>query len=279
MSRPENIEKLAAQLRSKNGVARAQARESLVALGEEAVPALLPLLADADTRVRWEAAKALSEIGSPEGIPTLVPLLEDPEPGVRWLAAKALIAAGTDGIPELLRRLIERPESVCLRQGAHHVFRAFGKMYKALHDLLAPVLSALESPQAADILPEIARDALHTWRSMAREQPRTQEEADQQFLFDSHGDVVAFRNKDMVLDIDGRWIGWLPEKMPDVMTPNNAYLGTICPDDRFYVLPDRPGASHLPTPPYPDQPPIPDLPAPREYAELPPGARDVRLGQ
>jgi HEAT repeat protein len=122
---------------------RQTARRSLVAVGEPAVGALVGALNDKKAYIRWEAAKALGEIGSPKAAPALVRALEDGGFGVRWLAAEGLIALGREGLPPLLQALIERPDSTWLRDGAHHVLRVLAD--RGLHDLVAPAVVALDS--------------------------------------------------------------------------------------------------------------------------------------
>ena len=68
----------------------------------------------------------MSQIGSPKAAAVLVEALEDKEFSVRWIAAEGLIHIGSDAVVPLITALKERPESVWLREGAHHV----------LHDLI-----------------------------------------------------------------------------------------------------------------------------------------------
>jgi hypothetical protein len=93
--------------------------------------------------MRWEAAKALGEIGDPEAAPALVNSLEDEEFDVRWLAGEGLIKMNINGLKPLLQTLELRGDSVLLREGAHHVFHDLAK--GALRKYLAPVLAALEA--------------------------------------------------------------------------------------------------------------------------------------
>ncbi len=64
-----HLEELIAQLGDRNGGKRRQARETLVAIGEPAVPSLVALLGNPQARLRWEAAKALTQIPDPAAIP------------------------------------------------------------------------------------------------------------------------------------------------------------------------------------------------------------------
>lgn len=63
------VDELVARVADSDGSTRQRARETLVAIGEPALPVLLELLASPQVRVRWEAAKALTEIPDPVAIP------------------------------------------------------------------------------------------------------------------------------------------------------------------------------------------------------------------
>jgi HEAT repeat protein len=134
---------------------REGARHTLVAMGKEAVPSLIEALKNRDTLMRWEAAKALGEIGDPETAPVLVKALEDEEFDVRWLAAEGLIKMNIKGLKPLLKALERRGDSVLLREGAHHVFHDLAK--GELRKFLAPVLAALETLELGDDVPWATR--------------------------------------------------------------------------------------------------------------------------
>jgi HEAT repeat protein len=135
-------EALVADLRSRDGMVRLKAREALTSMGKRAVRQLIPLLKDPEDDVRWEAAKALADIADARAASDLVAALEDENGDVRWLAAQGLIAIGRDALVPLLETLIERPSSVWLREGAHHVLHDLAKA--DLKDLLTPVVAALD---------------------------------------------------------------------------------------------------------------------------------------
>lgn len=137
--------------------ARAE-RERLVGMGAAGVPLLMHALLSDDSQVRWEAAKGLTDVSTPEAAPALVHALDDENGGVRWLAAQGLIALGAPAVEPLLHRLMEHSESVWLRDGAHHVLRAVG--HGQLWPILQPVVKALESVDAAVGVLVPARNAL-----------------------------------------------------------------------------------------------------------------------
>jgi HEAT repeat protein len=154
----EEIEFLIADLHNYHWQTRQRARESLVAIGEPAVAYLINALTDADRQVRWEAAKALSQIGDPAAATALVNALGDKTPGVRWLAAEGLIGMGREGLIPLLQTLVHHSDSGWLREGAHHVLREQSNL--DLSKRVAPVLAALEDIEPVIQVPRPAQAAL-----------------------------------------------------------------------------------------------------------------------
>ncbi len=143
------MKRLIADLRSGDGAVRREARLALVFIGKPAVDLLIPLLKDPDDDVRWEAAKALAEIGDPRAASDLAELLLDRNFGVHWLAADALITMGRDAIKPLLEKLTEHcSKSTWLRRGAHHVLHDLVKKDPDLKEVVGPVISALEGFEA-----------------------------------------------------------------------------------------------------------------------------------
>jgi len=116
------IDQLIEELGSPDGLIRQQARISLVQTGRPVVEPLIEMLENNRTgHIHWEAAKALSQIGSLKSAQAMVELLQDNDLGVRWLGAEGLIAIGEDSLEPLLTALLYNPGSILLRQGAHHV--------------------------------------------------------------------------------------------------------------------------------------------------------------
>jgi HEAT repeat protein len=173
---PETINSLMATLNSDDGLARQQARITLIHIGTPAVEPLIKALASDNQYMHWEAAKALSQIGDPQAVDALVNALEDEKFSIRWLAAEGLIATGRSSVVPLLRALIERSGSVRLREGAHHV----------LHDLvtrrmlteptvraqISSVLAALRGVEPALETPLAAYNALQTLRQSQNTQSK-----------------------------------------------------------------------------------------------------------
>jgi HEAT repeat protein len=157
-SDPATIDEHIATLGNHDGLVRQRARHSLVAIGEPAVPALVKALNDPNGHRRWEAAKTLGAIRDPSTAPALVRAMEDEDFGVRWLAAEGLIGLKRAGLVPLFQALAEHPDSVWIREGAHHVCRML--VDHELHDLVAPVLAALDSGEPALEAPGAARTAI-----------------------------------------------------------------------------------------------------------------------
>src|SRR3990172_6256339 len=134
----ECIEDLICNLASNDDSIRKKAFVSLVTLGEKAVPLLIKVLNDPNDTVRWEAAKALGDIGNPEAAPALVRGLEDEEFGIIWAAAEGLIKMNVKGLRVLLQALWARPHESLLCEGAHHVIHDLAKGGLRRH--LIPVL-------------------------------------------------------------------------------------------------------------------------------------------
>ncbi len=159
------IKSLISDLHSLNGEVRREARLTLVDIGAPAVPLLISTLKDPDDDVRWEAAKALGEIGDARAASELVNTLMDHNFGIRWVAAEGLIEIGQAALIPLLEKITERSDSTWLRRGAHHVLRDLLKRNPALKSLVGPVIAALEDfePDVSVIGP--AHKALDELRS------------------------------------------------------------------------------------------------------------------
>ena len=109
------IKSLIADLASKDGVVRVTARRQLVAYKKQSVAPLIRTLSNENDWVRWEAAKALSQIGNQKAIKTLLEALTDEKFEVRWLAAEGLIRIGRRAIVPLLEVLVTHSDSYWLR--------------------------------------------------------------------------------------------------------------------------------------------------------------------
>jgi HEAT repeat protein len=153
-----DVGELVTKLGSHDGLERQRARETLVAQGEPAIQALIAALSAGRDIVRWEAAKALTELHALAAAPALVNTLMDDDGDVRWLAADALIGLGEDALVPLFDLLTSRAESVELREGAHHVLHALN--HRPLIEIVEPVLATLEGCEPELAVPFSADVAL-----------------------------------------------------------------------------------------------------------------------
>jgi hypothetical protein len=152
------IKSLIADLASKDGVVRVKARQQLVAYKARSVTPLIKTLSNENDWVRWEAAKALGQIGNPVSIQALLKALSDKRFEVRWLAAEGLIRIGRKAIVPLLETLVKHSDSYWLREGIHHVLHDINK--GKYGKVLRPVLVALEGTEPSLEVPLAARTAL-----------------------------------------------------------------------------------------------------------------------
>ena len=153
------IKSLIDELASKDGVVRVKARRQLVAYKKRSVTPLIRTLSNKNDWVRWEAAKALSQIGNNRAIKALLEALSDEKFEVRWLAAEGLIRIGRKAIVPLLETLVSHSDSYWLREGIHHVLHDMntGK----ITEVLRPVLVALEGTAPTLEVPQAAQVALY----------------------------------------------------------------------------------------------------------------------
>jgi HEAT repeat protein len=154
------ISSLIADLASEDGIVRVKARQRLVDYRGSSIAPLIKALANENCWVRWEAAKALSQIGNPSSIQSLLKALEDKMFDVRWLAAEGLIRIGRKAIVLILEALVKNSNSSWLYEGIHHVLHDMNK--GNLETVLRPVLLALEDTEQSLQVPLAARVALDT---------------------------------------------------------------------------------------------------------------------
>ena len=156
----KNVDSLITDLVCDDVILCQKARRQLVVMGHKAVPSLVEALGNKKYWVRWEAAKALAQIGDPTATAALIKALEDKEFDVRWLAAEGLINIGREAVAPLLEALIDNPKSIWLWQGAHHILHDMNR--GDLDKVLRPVMNALEDVEPYVEVPVAARKALDT---------------------------------------------------------------------------------------------------------------------
>ncbi|MEI7642704.1 MAG: HEAT repeat domain-containing protein [Chloroflexales bacterium] len=165
-SLPDDLHPLIAALASHDVLARDHARRMLVDMGSPAVDPLIAAIGSPSHAIRWEAAKALSEIGDLRAVPALIIALDDVRFDVRWLAAMGLIALGEASLIPLLVALQHTSwDEGNLRESAHHILRTH--IGGALSTILAPVVAALEGADPSLTVPLAAYHALAVLRDGA----------------------------------------------------------------------------------------------------------------
>ena len=137
-----------------------RARQTLVDMGDPAVPYLVDALKSRKLWVRWEAAKALGQIPGPTATNALVDALGNGMFDVRWIAAEGLIPRGREALVPLMRALIEKSDLAWFREGAHHVL--FDLSRGGLGRLVKPMLEALENVDSSVEVPLKAKALLET---------------------------------------------------------------------------------------------------------------------
>jgi hypothetical protein len=137
------LERLLSDLSSGDGMARKRARETLVLVGDPAVPRLQALLESPDKQVRWEAAKALSQMVPSEALDTFVMLLDDPSSDLRWLAANGLIGLGARSVRPVLRSLADPEAPRGRREMGHRVLGELAKSNDVLAGMVRPLVNVL----------------------------------------------------------------------------------------------------------------------------------------
>ncbi len=144
----QSIPDLANDLISKNYLLRKKAREELVEIGDHSLSVLAKLTKHEDETVRWEAVLTIVQIGTRETLDILLNCLEDDEFSIRWLAAQGVVNQGKYAIMPLLRELKNKPDSIFLRHGAHHVLRELRKkgFFKDNYYLIEALSSEFEHP-------------------------------------------------------------------------------------------------------------------------------------
>lgn len=161
------IHGLVTDLAADTAAERQVARQALVDIGERAVPALTRELQSWQAHVRWEAAKALSEIGDRRAVPALLRALEDSDASVRWMAARGLIAVGRPALIPLLEALEQSADSIRMREGARRVL--YTMVQEGTAEEAAPVLDVLEDIEAPTEAPGVAFTVL---QRLYRAEPR-----------------------------------------------------------------------------------------------------------
>lgn len=143
-SQEQRAKTLVAQFGSTDAVHRAEASEALVAMGSEAIDALIQGVSDENPQIREMSAWVLSEIGTPAArvVPALISTLADPDENIRVMGSVALQNLGEPAVPYLIDAL--RAESMEIRLNAAY---ALGEIGTPLDTILPALVSTLTDPE------------------------------------------------------------------------------------------------------------------------------------
>ena len=143
-SQEQRAKALVAQFGSRDAVRRAEASETLIAMGPESIDALIRGVSDKNPRVREMSAWTLSEIGVPTArvVPALISTLADPDENIRVMGSVALQNLGEPAVPYLIDAL--KAESAEIRLNAAY---ALGEIGTPLDTILPALVSTLTDPE------------------------------------------------------------------------------------------------------------------------------------
>lgn len=154
----EDVQKIAAEVASKDKTVCLRAIDQLASLGERATPAVAALveaLARPEAEVRWHAARALGSLGTAAqpAAPALIARLDDEQIEVRSYAAYALGKLGV-GSNEVVDRLIQLAfdRNALVRRAA---LRALEQLNPPKEKVMPLALRILEEGDPAVIVPAL----------------------------------------------------------------------------------------------------------------------------
>lgn len=144
----EEIRRCLAKLGEWNEKVRSRARDEIIRLGPQAVPALIKSLSSKKPLVRWESAEILRVLRDGRAARALVHALTDSQHQVRWVAAEALVDLGRSCLGVLYTALVNDGGSAELQSGARFVLYEL-KRRQALREadlLVYEVLREIDAP-------------------------------------------------------------------------------------------------------------------------------------
>ena len=119
---------------------------------------------NADESDRIDACHVLGHILGKEVVDALVSVLADKDSGVRWAACEALIQHRTAAVEPILSELATKPEDSRFYSSAHHVLTSI--VDPTVRKIIEPVVKALEEPAGSEVtVPVAAYKALGELRS------------------------------------------------------------------------------------------------------------------
>jgi HEAT repeat protein len=143
-SEEQRAKTFVAQFGATEAARRSEASEALVAIGSEAIDALIQGLSNENPQVREMSAWTLSEIGVPTArvAPALISTLADPDENIRVVGSVALQNLGEPAAPYLIDAL--KAESAEIRLNAAY---ALGEIGAPLDTILPALISRLTDPE------------------------------------------------------------------------------------------------------------------------------------
>ena len=143
-SQEQQAKALVAQFGATEAARRTEASEALVAMGSEAIDALIQGVSDENPQVREMSAWTLSEIGTPAArvVPVLISTLADPDENIRVVGSVALQNLGEPAVPYLIEAL--KAESAEIRLNAAY---ALGEIGTPLDTILPALIRTLTDPE------------------------------------------------------------------------------------------------------------------------------------
>ena len=98
-----------------------------------------------------------------------------------------------------------------------------------------------------------------------------------QYLYNSEGKWVAFKEKKYIFNTEGEWIGWLGWRDADVADKDGKYIGTITHGNRIYYFSNHPYRGNPGYPGSPGYPGRPGYPGQAGYDSPPSGAENIKI--
>lgn len=97
-----------------------------------------------------------------------------------------------------------------------------------------------------------------------------------EYLFDSKGSWIAFKEGKYLFTPSAAWIGWFPWEDGVAVNRDGKYLGTVYLEDRLLVNKLQKKVKYPGYPGYPDYPGLPAHPGQRGYCGYLPNTEDVK---
>ena len=143
-SQEQRATALVAQLGATEATRRAEAAKALVAMGSEAIDALIRGISDENPQIREMSAWTLSEIKTPAArvVPALISVLTDPDENIRVVGSVALQNLGEPAVPYLIDALTADAAEIRL-----NVAYVLGEIGEPIDTILPALIRTLTDPE------------------------------------------------------------------------------------------------------------------------------------